>query len=36
VGLLVGPLFIVAEVLFAMGLMRPLQQTITAQAGPTR
>lgn len=36
VGLLVGPLFLVTEVLFAMGLLRPLHQTITAKVGPTR
>lgn len=36
VGLFVGPLFLVVETLFAFGWMRPLQQTITAQAGPTR
>jgi uncharacterized membrane protein YGL010W len=36
VGLLVGPMFVVAEVLFALGLLRPLAQQVEAQAGPTR
>lgn len=36
VGLLVGPLFVVAEVAFAMGLRTELEQTITAEAGPLR
>lgn len=33
-GLLVGPLFVVAEAGFAMGLWRSLQARIDAQAGP--
>ncbi|HMO46533.1 MAG TPA: DUF962 domain-containing protein [Rubrivivax sp.] len=35
VGLLVGPMFVVAEVLFALGLARPLLQEIERRAGPT-
>jgi uncharacterized membrane protein YGL010W len=36
VGLLVGPLFIVAEAGFALGLRRDLLRQIEATAGPTR
>jgi uncharacterized membrane protein YGL010W len=36
VGLLVGPLFVVAEVAFALGLRAELEQSITAEAGPLR
>lgn len=36
VGLLVGPLFIVAEAGFALGLRRELHRAIEDQAGPTR
>lgn len=36
VGLLVGPMFVVAEALFLMGLCKPLQAAIEAQVGPTR
>lgn len=36
VGLLVGPLFVVAEVLFALGLCRAQRDAIEAHAGPTR
>ena len=36
VGLLVGPMFVVAEVLMALGLLRALHQTVEAEAGPTR
>ena len=35
VGLLVGPMFVTAELLFALGLARPLQQEIERRAGPT-
>lgn len=35
VGLLVGPMFVVAEPLMALGLLAPMRQTIEAQAGPT-
>ena len=35
-GLLQGPLFIACEALFALGLLRPLQQQIEAAAGPVR
>ncbi len=35
VGLLVGPMFITAELLFALGLARPLQREIERRAGPT-
>lgn len=34
-GFLVGPLFIVAETAFALGLRAELKQTIEASAGPT-
>jgi uncharacterized membrane protein YGL010W len=36
VGLLVGPLFVSTEVLFALGLCRPLRQAIEAEAGPVQ
>ena len=36
VGLLVGPMFVCAEVLFAIGLCRSLQQHINEEAGPVR
>lgn len=36
VGLLVGPMFVVAEWLFALGWGRPLADEITARAGPER
>jgi len=35
VGLLVGPMFIVGEALFAAGLCRPLAQEIETRTGPT-
>jgi uncharacterized membrane protein YGL010W len=35
VGLLVGPMFVVAEALFALGWNRPLQRLIEIEAGPT-
>ena len=35
VGLLVGPMFIVGEALFAIGLCRPLAQEIERRTGPT-
>jgi uncharacterized membrane protein YGL010W len=36
VGLLVGPMFIVAEWLMMLGLLPTLRQTVESQAGPTR
>ena len=36
VGLLVGPMFVVAEAGFMIGLRRPLQADIEAKTGPTR
>ena len=36
VGLFIGPLFVVAELLFALGLRRELQQAIEQRAGPVR
>lgn len=36
VGLLIGPLFVVAEIGFAMGLRSELRQTIEAEVGPTK
>ncbi|MBK7857623.1 MAG: DUF962 domain-containing protein [Archangiaceae bacterium] len=36
VGLLIGPLFIVTEAGFMLGLRKPLQAAIEAKAGPTR
>jgi uncharacterized membrane protein YGL010W len=35
VGLLVGPMFVVGEALFAAGLCRPLAQEIERRTGPT-
>ncbi len=36
IGLLIGPLFLVAEVAFALGLRRELQRAIDSQAGTMR
>ena len=36
VGLLIGPLFVAAEVGFAMGLRLEVQRAIEARVGPTR
>lgn len=36
VGLLVGPMFVVAEGLMALGALAGLRQTVQAEAGPTR
>jgi len=36
VGLLIGPMFVVAELMMALGLLGPLRQTVEAQAGPVR
>ena len=36
VGLLVGPMFVVAEALFALGWGKPLLAAIEARVGPTR
>lgn len=36
IGLFIGPLFVVAEALFLLGLRRPLQQAVTGRAGPVR
>ena len=36
VGLLVGPLFLVAEVAFALGLRREVQEAVEARAGKVR
>lgn len=36
IGLLIGPLFVVAEVGFALGMRRALQQQIEQRAGPLR
>lgn len=35
VGLLVGPMFVTAEALFALGLARPLMHEVERRAGPT-
>lgn len=35
-GLIVGPLFVVTEALFAVGLLQRLQQEIEARSGPVR
>ena len=35
VGLLVGPMFVTAEALFAMGIARPLLDEVERRAGPT-
>lgn len=34
-GLMVGPMFVTAEVVFALGLCRPLHDEIVRRAGPT-
>lgn len=36
VGLVIGPLFVVAEAAFMLGLRRPLQQAIESRVGPVR
>lgn len=36
VGLLVGPMFVTAEALFALGIYKDLQTRILGEAGPTR
>ncbi len=36
VGLLVGPMFVVAEVLMTLGALSAMRQTIDAEAGPVR
>ena len=36
VGLLIGPLFVAAEVLFLLGLRRTLREAIEARVGPSR
>jgi uncharacterized membrane protein YGL010W len=36
IGLLIGPLFVAAEVLFLLGLRRTLREAIEARVGPTR
>ncbi len=36
IGLMIGPLFVVAEVAFALGLCTGLQREIEAKTGPTR
>jgi uncharacterized membrane protein YGL010W len=36
VGLLIGPLFVVAEVLFLLGLRKDLESAIEARAGALR
>ncbi len=36
VGLLVGPMFLVAELLFALGFDKPMLKQIEARVGPTR
>ena len=35
-GLIIGPLFVVAELAFALGMRRELQHTIEEQVGPVR
>ena len=35
IGLLIGPLFVLAELVFALGFRRPLQNDIEARVGPT-
>lgn len=35
-GLIIGPLFVVAEAAFALGLRRPLQEAVEARVGPVR
>ncbi len=36
VGLIVGPLFVVVEVLFSVGICKDLEHSIEARVGPTR
>jgi uncharacterized membrane protein YGL010W len=36
VGLVIGPLFVAAEVVFALGLRKELADEVTRRAGPTR
>jgi uncharacterized membrane protein YGL010W len=36
VGLLIGPLFVMAEMGFGLGLRREVQQAIEARSGPVR
>ena len=36
IGLLVGPMFVCAEILFALRLCRELRETVEAEAGPVR
>jgi uncharacterized membrane protein YGL010W len=36
VGLLIGPLFVAAELLFLLGMRRALREAIEARVGPTR
>ena len=36
VGLLVGPMFVVGELLMVLGLLGPLRQLVEAEAGPSR
>ncbi|AOT09013.1 DUF962 domain-containing protein [Pseudoalteromonas luteoviolacea] len=36
IGLLIGPLFVLVEVLFKLGLMKGLEENIISQAGPYR
>ncbi|WP_295376036.1 DUF962 domain-containing protein [uncultured Pseudacidovorax sp.] len=36
VGLLIGPLFVVAEAAFMLGLCQPLRQAVEQRAGPVR
>lgn len=36
IGLLVGPLFVVAEVAFLLGLRQPLREAVEQRAGPVR
>ncbi|KZN60068.1 hypothetical protein N473_25430 [Pseudoalteromonas luteoviolacea CPMOR-1] len=36
IGLLIGPLFVLVEILFKFGFMKGLEQSIVAQAGPYR
>ena len=36
IGLVIGPLFVVAELVFALGLRRDLHAAITERAGPVR
>ena len=36
IGLIIGPLFVAAELVFLLGLRRDLQHAIEERAGPTR